>query len=696
MQNNQNELPDFLTQNQSTITNPAEAESEKVFTYIPLRRALLAVIALWAIIFFVYLQFFFGWQNVSALLPVEFAGFASFSVLLLLFSLLFVALIFKEVASANQAAAVQTCLNRVLFNDKKNVLSAIFDKELQKQIGDLSSVANNLAEQTRTLKQEMGTKVDDFTSIGALLENNFMENLQKLNSGIDEFTRQCQNVTTVSSQITADLAARTEDLKNSAREASDTLNPLINETLASSEHFQNILRDNKDCIAQANSDLSGFCETSRKNLLEAVNLINAQEGKIEQTFLKTADNCSDIFQRLDAGIAYIEDSLKTHKALALEQASLIEKNSSYLDGKLGEYGRLIILEVEAMIKRSSTLENNVKKQLSALAEARSKTEQIIDGLNANLEQKSTKAVKNIENIIATLGNESQKLSDFVKNTESKNSAVEAAAEKITQKIGNISMDLGLQIDSLKTRSIEAIDKINEVSGTVQKNALQLSEAANVISAKGKENRDILNEQNSEITQAVEDLENVKQYFADISKALKQAGANAAQLFAGYKSNVVDFNSLISRQLEDLSESRRVTENHLQEIRRQYDEMDIANFIDSSASIVQNLNNISVDINRFFNGEDDEALWKKFYSGDYAAFARNVVKNMSRKQILKIREEYERNSDFRLLADKYLGEFEVLLNGVRNSEKPQIIMALLSGSELGKVYYVLARALDKLG
>ena len=96
----------------------------------------------------------------------------------------------------------------------------------------------------------------------------------------------------------------------------------------------------------------------------------------------------------------------------------------------------------------------------------------------------------------------------------------------------------------------------------------------------------------------------------------------------------------------------------------------------------------------FNKDEDE-LWKKFYNGDHGVFARYIVKNLNRKQIVKIREEYEKNQDFRQMADKYIRDFEALMEAARNSERPEVLLAMLSNTDIGKIYYVMARALDRL-
>ena len=254
--------------------------------------------------------------------------------------------------------------------------------------------------------------------------------------------------------------------------------------------------------------------------------------------------------------------------------------------------------------------------------------------------------------------------------------------------------MGKNVDDLKLRAVEAIDKFNEVSGEVNKNTAQLTESANVIVAKGKEGALALEAQSAHITQAVNTVEEVKAHIAQIGKALNATAENSATVFAAYKNQIDDFGSLVNKQVEMLNESRAHSEQELSAIRQKYEDLSVDNFLERSSGLIQNLENISIDINKLFNKDEDE-LWKKFYDGDHGVFARYVVKNLNRKQIVKIRDEYEKNTDFRKIADSYISDFESLMTAARNAEKPEILLAMLSNTDVGKIYYVIARALDRI-
>ena len=686
-------IPDFL-KDSIQQNNEISAKGENFFVS-PLKKTFVLISVFWSILVLAYIHFFLGWGGLSALLPGEFIGFLASVFLSLAAILLLVALVCRFTSLANQSVAAEKLMLRILDTKNNNLLAGMITNALQKQIQELTGAAAQMSQQTSVLKQTLETKAEDFAKISEILNSCFSENLTKLNDSTAQLVAQCQTASETAEKSISQFSAQSEFLRNDAKTLVDELNPIINETLATAEHLKNITQESKQTMLQVNENMAGFIEHNQKNLNDLAGMLNENSKKKKKTLLQTADNCEEIYKRLDGGISHIENSLKTHKQLAAEQSALLDKNSAYLDGKLGEYGKLISLEVEAMIERSSTLDKNVKNQLNILTTAREKIDQILNGANSSLEQKSARAIKNIEKIIVDLDNELLKLNEFIKKTENKNSEVQTTAEKITRKIGDISADLGKKVDDLQTRAVEAIDRFNEVSGVVQKNTTQLSETANIIVNKGKEGAESLKEQRGNILLAADVLEDVKNRIAEIGQALKVTSGDANVVFENYKKQIDDFGSLINRQVELLNESHAHSEQQFYSLKRKYENLSMDNFIDESTGVIQSLENISVDINSLFNKDDNDDLWKKFYSGDHAVFARHVVKNLNRKQIVKIREEYEKNEKFRQLADRYIREFESLLDAARGCERPEILLSIFSNTDIGKIYYVLARALDRL-
>ena len=56
---------------------------------------------------------------------------------------------------------------------------------------------------------------------------------------------------------------------------------------------------------------------------------------------------SDVFGHLNENVEKVEKSIAAQKAAVEQQAKILDDGSKYLDSKLGEYGRLLSMEVEA-------------------------------------------------------------------------------------------------------------------------------------------------------------------------------------------------------------------------------------------------------------------------------------------------------------------------------------------------------------
>ena len=104
---------------------------------------------------------------------------------------------------------------------------------------------------------------------------------------------------------------------------------------------------------------------------------------------------------------------------------------------------------------------------------------------------------------------------------------------------------------------------------------------------------------------------------------------------------------------------------------------------------------AVDINRIFNPNAEEELWKKYYNGDTSVFVRHLARTMSRSQILAIKNEFEKNPEFRDIVMRYLTDFESLVGKAKDSEKSGLLLSVISGADVGKLYYILAKSLDRI-
>lgn len=690
MTDQEKRIPEFLEDKQEqTVEYPLQETPQ------PLKKTLLLLAAFWVGAVFIYLQFFYGWSGLSALIPSDFIIFlAAFFIFPLVVALLII-WVKKVYSTLKQNEMVEQSLGKFLKTKDENLLSKIINKALQNQIEELNSTLQFLSAQTDTLKTELSTKAQDFKDISASLNNVAKQNLQRIDDNKNEYINLCRELSTKAQETANTLKTNTDALKESADSIYQQLNPLIDETMVTADHLKAVVNEAQGNMAQTKTDLAEFADMGKNSMTGLADMLAKETAQFEQAMLRTSDSCQEIYKRIDSGISHIENSLKTHKTLAAEQSALLDKNSNFLDSKLGEYGKLISMEVSAMMERASNLDMNVKGQIAKLQEASAQINSILDGANNSLSLKSERAIQNIEGVLNGLSQEVEKISGFIVQTENKNIEIQSTAEKMSNRIGTLSADLGVKVDDLKIRAVDAIDKFNEVGVVLEKNTLMLSENTNVLVSKAKQGADFINTQQTSLTKTSETFETMKKQIKDLENVLVQTGQKAVVVFNEFQKQMTDYQKTLELRLQELEDQKNKSERHLKEVKSQYQELGLSGFMDKMSQMVEDLENLSIDLTRFFDKDAEDDLWKKFYNGDHGAFAHYMVKKLGRKEILKIREQYEKNPDFHALADRYLSEFETLLNAAEKSDRPETMLAVISGSEIGKIYYIFARALDKL-
>ena len=64
------------------------------------------------------------------------------------------------------------------------------------------------------------------------------------------------------------------------------------------------------------------------------------------------------------------------------------------------------------------------------------------------------------------------------------------------------------------------------------------------------------------------------------------------------------------------------------------------------------------------------------------------------KLASIKEKYQTDSEFRDYVSRYLTEFEVVLDEAKKRDQEGLLKSTFLSSDVGKVYMLLARALDR--
>jgi hypothetical protein len=118
--------------------------------------------------------------------------------------------------------------------------------------------------------------------------------------------------------------------------------------------------------------------------------------------------------------------------------------------------------------------------------------------------------------------------------------------------------------------------------------------------------------------------------------------------------------------------------------------------DTQLRSIESLDALSVDIARLVDHDAAVDLWDRYKRGEKNVFTRRLYTAQGQKTFEDIRRKYRRSTEFRETVDRYIEEFERLLDQVARDDRGQVLTRTYLTSDTGKVYTLLAHASGRLG
>jgi hypothetical protein len=108
--------------------------------------------------------------------------------------------------------------------------------------------------------------------------------------------------------------------------------------------------------------------------------------------------------------------------------------------------------------------------------------------------------------------------------------------------------------------------------------------------------------------------------------------------------------------------------------------------------IDSLDSLAGDIARMIDHDAAADLWDRYNRGERNVFGRSrLYTAQGQKAFEEIRKKYRSDREFMRTVDRYIGEFERLLEEVSRDDRGQVVARTYLTSETGKVYTMLAHA-----
>lgn len=569
--------------------------------------------------------------------------------------------------------------------------SDLFVNEAEKIIAQTALVEDNISSQANELKNIADTVAESLRSAE-----------DSLNSGFDDLDERSSKAVENLREVVDTVKVKTENLITFTDSACDKIN-------AGSDNIAERFRE----LQGIGGEIGGGLDIVGGKFAEGIDGIRKSIDEMMQNLNEVNDAIAAQTERLnETGNMAVAQSRLAESSLAEQHGSInaslakIEEIKSELNRQIEELstaaGRIAGEAGEAVDRLKENLSASLEASGKAAANMNKVTEdyhRCLNGFGAVTEE-SNRALNEAAGLIAAQNDKMTQIAEDTKAlTDYFNNLMNNASEQLIEKanvahdrireLGEGLQQLGRQLEETAGSSAEHFaasgEKLRSAVAEVMTDAERVAGEVRASHEAFKEQSDNLR------ATADETLTKVSEVMGSFSGSLEEFTAKSNAIV----DSTSNFNGVIKKQIELLDIGAKQAGSELADIEKRYREMKVENFLKNATSIIEKLETLAVDINMIFNPESQDKLWQKYYEGDTDVFVRYLSRTMSRKQVVAIKEEFEKNPEFRKMVNAYMGEFEELINRARGCEKSGILLSVISGADIGKIYYVIARALDKL-
>ena len=564
-----------------------------------------------------------------------------------------------------------------------------------KSIDKLTSVKEYIGSQNK----ELDRFIRDMEEKLNIISDGFRNNV----NGFNNIVKDVRDEANVAANSLIDNSMKVKDINAALSNEAKHINVMME------DHIRNL--DTSVIKVQTQADnIKEIFNDQRDNLTEIVNVVSAQtrlgEASLAQQYKYLSDTAAEVYQKMNN----VNDKMKENADNIFDNSGKLAYEFDVLADKLNRVS-------EEVMKTSKNALKNVEQTNLALNNCSDEFSHMVD----NSRQRVAGVITDYEDYIAKFNTVTAEAStgvveinDLISVQNDKMISLSEGTKEIVEYFNTV---LNATSEDLATRANKAYDKVKGLGDSLKALSAQLEDSTKKSATHFEKSGDKLRAAISEIAANAErisnDIRDSGEVFLKQSEALVETTGdtlkkvNDAIGMVGKKSDEfnkkgedivqksISFNDLFNKQIKSWEDTSAKADAKLNELEKIYESIKVDSFLKDAGSIMEKLENFAVDINRIFNPEAEEDIWKKYYNGDTAAFVRHLAKGMTKKQILSIHKEYENNLEFRTIVTKYLSEFETLITKAQNNERASILLSVISGSDIGKLYFVLAKSLDKI-
>jgi hypothetical protein len=546
-------------------------------------------------------------------------------------------------------------------------------KNLRTEAAEVERTLTQLGDQmSKTLVERMGDAVKGFadqtTQIAAAhdaIRENVVGSLEKLRESNNIFKQILVGVTETLDPLESNVAKRVAGLQTAMENT-------ISSTRTTVDWIDNQMHELRNIAGGVLRDLSALTQRF--------------EGQ-GRYIASVAETLSETHGRIDASLSERRDAIEHIIRMLVDRTAAIEDNFSSRSQQIGErlaaFNRLLQESLQAAEARAHEIARHVADSTNQITLTINKQHEVIR--NAYSEERGRTATALKSTYEESMDEMKQMFTELQERFTDTAREVREVAQEVQGSLEQTRIELKRGVLELPHETRESAEAMRRV-------------VADQLKA--------LSELNEIVTRHARDIEVVEPGAASAAR-YAESGGEARQRAAAPRGEPIEFRrraavdvrrapprEVQAARAEPREEGERggwLTDLLVRSTPREDEEEHRGN----GSHAIESLDSLSVDIARMIDHDAAVELWDRHQRGERNVFTRRLYTSQGQKTFDEIRRRYRKSTDFRDTVDRYIDEFERLLEQVSRDDRGQVLSKTYLTSDTGKVYTLLAHAAGRL-
>lgn len=595
---------------------------------------------------------------------------------------------------------------------------------LRTQTNDIASLSGKVTAQAKTLNEEL---LDNRTLLNDTVQNTLADMNKLINKVSEtrdfvEFSSQniVANMKDVSTEADINLSRLNDGAVFAGQALKQAGSAFYDETQGLEEAVEKAstqVRSVTEAMTYASDKIVPLCERVETRSGKAQDALENFRDQYVETSIELIEKMDqagvsfdDRLLKLQTGVETARDTLKSTGSMLTSTIDDInaagqtanETMRSLANSMEGQSSDIHILTDQAVLK-VETIQKAINNQFLEITEAvghavsriedasvdftkntdkmTASAEDVLDRFVAVGEEAEIKAYKLKEASYVVANTAQQVVSDITKEISLLDTNSENALSNLRKTSDSLSIK-SREIDTMMKSVLEQAKAYGmDMRNQVQAIAVQSDESANSISQSISSLLSRMDDVNGRTKSVIGMIHDTNQSLYDQSGRFVTAVAKSAQA-------AEQATDMFTRQSAQLLKAADAAVEKAKQIEKSELRTNRDNFLSSARFVLESLHSLSIDFVRMIDGDIAEKDWKSYQKGDVAVFTGHLAKRLDDMPADKIRDKYAEDVEFRSYVQKFMRQFEDILDQTDTIDRGAVLGTTFAASDVGKIYRFL--------